>query len=259
MGTLGTKTLDKLEKYALHHFNPAHMGFSAEMQVRIMIAEQMFQAYESKRIPMTRLPRKVVGTVAETIYRRILTLSQTDPKMAELRDAVGIREDEHGRIVPRPYTQLTNDIEAYNVFRRMWGITESSHHAKALFEEGAMRLIEMGDTNSNGRDLAAGLDRLAMLHNNFQETTEDHSNTASTERDFISDATLVRPDADTFSRQEIEDLTREFGGYIEGDGTIEDLFQQDDGTYAADPGEADPTDDEDFYERVEREQREKGN
>lgn len=249
MGQLGTKTIDKLEKYALYHWNPTHMGFSPDMQVRIMIAEQMFDAYESKRVPLTRMPRDLVKIVAETVYRRILTLAQTDPHMAELRDAVGIAEDERGRIIPRRPTQLANDIEAYEVFRKSWGINTNVSHAKAIYERGALDLIDMGTRNSNGRDLAAGLDRWSKLYNDFQESAEDHSNTASTERDFISDATLVRPDADTFSRKEIEDLTRQFGGYIEGNGTIEDLFQQEDGTYAPDPGELDPEEEKDFFER----------
>lgn len=253
MGQLGTKTIDKLEKYATYHFNPVSMGFSAEMQVRIMIAEQMFQAYESKRIPLTRLPRKVVGTVAETVYRRILTLAQTDQHMAELAAAVGIREDASGKLVPRPYTQLTNDIEAYDVFRRMWGMGTTVNHAKAIYEEGAMELIDMGTRNSNGRDLKAGLDALKELHNNFQESADDHSQTASTERDFISDVTLIRPDAENVSPEDIEAFKKKYGAYVEGN--IEDLIQQEDGTYAADPGEADPHDDEDFFERVERQQR----
>ena len=255
MGTLGTKTIDKLEKYALHHFNPVTMGFSPEMQVRIMIAEQMFNAYESKRIPMTRLPRKVVGTVAETVYRRILTLSQTDPHMAELAQAVGIREDAHGHLVPRPYTQLSNDIEAYEVFRRMWGISTTMAHAKAVYEEGAMDLIEMGTRNSNGRDLKSGLDALANLHNNFQEQQEDNANTAATDRDFISDVTLIRPGAENVSMDDIEAYKKKYGAFVEGN--IEELIQQDDGTYAPDPGEADPHDGEDYFERVERQKLEK--
>lgn len=259
MGQLGIKTIDKLEKYAVYHWNPTHMGFSADMQVRIMIAEQMFDAYESKRVPLTRLPRDLAKIVAETVYRRILTLAQTDPHMAQLRDEVGIAEDERGRIIPRRPTQLANDVEAYEVFRKTWGISTTVSHAKAIYEEGSMNLIDMGTRNSNGRDLAAGLDRLAKLHNDFQESSDDHSNTASTERDFISDATLVRPDADTFSRKEIEDLTREFGGYLEGESSIEDLFQQEDGSYAADPGESMPEDNEDFFERMERQQHSKGN
>lgn len=253
MGQLGIKTIDKLEKYAVYHWNPTHMGFSADMQVRIMIAEQMFDAYESKRVPLTRLPRDLAKIVAETVYRRILTLAQTDPHMAQLRDEVGIAEDDRGHIIPRRPTQLANDVEAYEVFRKTWGISITASHAKAIYEEGSMNLIDMGTRNSNGRDLAAGLDRLAKLHNDFQESADDHSQTASTERDFISDVTLIRPDAENVSPDDIEAFKKKYGAYVEGN--IEDLIQQEDGTYAADPGEADPHDGEDYFERVERQQR----
>ena len=258
MGQLGIKTIDKLETYAKTHWNPdTTLKFSPDMQVRIMIAEQMFQAYETGRIPKTRQPRKVVATIAERVYRTILTNAPTDPYLAKLRDAVGIQEDAQGRIIPRAYGQLTNDIEAYEVFRRMWGVSATSNHAKAVYEDAAYDLIEMGTKNNNGRDLAAGMDRLAKLHNDFQEAAEDHANTASTERDFISDATLVRPDAISYSRDEIEALKKEWGGYLD-DKDIEELVQQADGTYAPDPGVHDTQDDEDFYERAERELRERG-
>lgn len=256
MGQLGLRTIDKLEKYAKDHFNPVLYGFSSEMQVRIMIAERLFQAYESKRIPITRLPRKVIGIVAEQVYRSILTTAATDPNMARLRDEVGIKEDAHGKIIPRPYQKLTNDIEAYEVFRRMWGVS-SLNHAKTVYEDGAMALIDMGIKNNSGRDLAAGLDRIRLAYNNFEESTEDRSNTASVERDFISDASLVNPHAHSFTREEIEEKKKEYGAY--SDVNIEELIQQSDGSYSPDPGEADPTDDEDYFERIEREQREAKN
>lgn len=249
MSSLGKKTLDKLEKYATHHFNPAHMGFSPDMQVRIMIAEAMFQAYETGGVPKTRHPRKVAPVVARTIYRRILTLAATDPHMAELRDAVGIGEDAHGKLIDRAYGQLTNDIEAYDVLRRMWSVSNTVNHAKAVYEEGSYELIEMGIRNGNGRDLASGLDRLANLHHNFEENEDDHANTASTERDFISDVELIRPGAHSYTQEEIEAFKKKYGAYAEN---IEDLVQQADGTYAADAGEADPEEDMDFYEKMER-------
>lgn len=251
MGQLGTKTIVKLQQYAASHFNPVRMGFSPDNQVRIMIAEQMFQAYATGRIPRERHPKKVVGLIAEQVYRSILTTAQTDPHMAELRDAVGIAEDARGKIIPRTYFQLANDIEAYNVLQGAWG-TDTSHHAKALFEEKAYELIEMGSRNSDAKALAAGMDRLKAVHNDFQEAAEDRAATAATDRDFITDVQLVRADAENFSRDKIEELKKKYGGYT--DANVEELLQQADGTYAPDPGEADPTDDEDYFERVEREQ-----
>lgn len=257
MGQLGTKTIDKLETYAKTHWNPATtLKFSPDMQVRIMIAEQMFQAYETGRIPKTRQPRKVVSIIAERVYRTILTNAPTDPYLAELRDAVGIREDAHGRIIPRAYGQLTNDIEAYEVFRRMWGVSAMSHHAKAVYEDAAYDLIEMGTKNSNGRDLAAGMDRLAKLHKDFQEAAEDYANTAETEFSIASDATIVRPDSENFSRAAIADFEKEFGAYIDKKG-VQELIEQEDGTYAA-PGDVDEGKEEDYFERAERELRERG-
>lgn len=251
MSSLGKKALDKIEKYCIHHWNPQTMGVSPDMHVRIMIAEALFNAYETKRVPVTRIPRDVVGTIAETIYRRILTLAPTDPYMARLRDEVGIREDQQGRVVPRPYHMLTNDIEAYNVFRRMLG-TNNVEHAKLVYETGSYELIELGIKNGNDRAIASGLDRLAKYHNNFQESAEDHSNTASTERDFSSDATLVRSDATNYSREAIEAMKKKYGAYMSAT-QIEELFQQEDGSYASVPGDSEPDDTADYFERVERE------
>lgn len=253
MGSLGQKAITKLESYCTNHISPKTLGMSPDMHVRVMIAESLFNAYQSKRVPITRVPRDVVGHIAETIYRRILTLAATDPYMARLRDEVGIREDEQGHIVPRPYHMLTNDIEAYNVFRRMLG-TNNVEHAKMVYEAGSYELIEIGMKSGNDRALASGLDRLAKYHNNFQESTEDHSNTASTERDFNSDAQLVRADATNYSRDEIEEMKKRYGAYMSSE-QVEDLFQQADGSYAPDPGEVMPDSEEDYFERVEREQR----
>lgn len=253
MASLGEKSIKKIEQYCTFHFNP-QTRVSPDMHVRIMIAEALFNAYQSKRVPITRVPRDVVGHIAETIYRRIYTLAATDPYMARLRDEVGICEDVNGKIVPRPYHLLTNDIEAYNVFRRMLG-TNNVEHAKMVYEQGSYELIEIGMKNGNDRALASGLDRLAKYHNNFQESVEDHSNTASTERDFNSDAQLVRADAKNYSRGEIEEMKKRYGAYISPE-QVEELYQQDDGSYSPLPGDALPTDDEDYFERVEREMQE---
>lgn len=249
MASLGQKTCDKLEKYCQYHFNPVTMGFSAKMQVRIMIAERMFHAYESGRVPPTQPPNQLVKVVADMVYRSILTMAATDAHMAELRDAVHITEDADGQIVRRTYGELANDIEAYDIFRRMWGSSSSIHHDKMVYRYGVNELINMGVQNRDPRALTSGLDRLEKIDNGFQEDARDFANTADTDRIFVSDARLVREDAEVYTPDEIEALKKKYGAYSDN---IEELIQQDNGTYAPDPGEEDPDEGQDFFERMEK-------
>ena len=124
--------LEKLEKYAVNHFNPKHMGFSPTDRLRILIAEQLFQAYSSGRVPITRPPRKVVPVIAERVYRNILNNASTDPDLAELRDACGIVEG-----LRRSYYEMTKDIAVYEAFRHIWGIDTSNPFWKLLLSKTA--------------------------------------------------------------------------------------------------------------------------
>jgi len=244
---LSQKTLDKVTLYANQHLPLQLMSFSPDMKLRIMIAEQLFQAYASGRVPMTRMPRKVIPAIADRIYCNILTNAPTDPFLAKLRDEC--------QIVPgkkRTYFEMTNDIAVYEAFRHIWGI-DTSNHAKAVVEEGAYKLIEMGVENGNERALASGIDRLSKLHNDFQEKSEDFAATASTEIDIIADAKLVRADAENLSRAAIEEMKKKYGAFIDRAGGIETLIQNEDGVY-----EPAHTDDEevekDYFEMAEEEE-----
>ena len=243
---LSQKTLDKVQLYANKHLPLQLMSFSSDMKLRIMIAEQLFQAYSSGRVPMTRMPRKVIPVIAERVYCNILSNAPTDPFLAKLRDEC--------QIVPgkkRTYFEMTNDIAVYEAFRHIWGI-DTSNHAKAVVEEGAYQLIEMGVANQNERALTSGIDRLSKLHNNFQTKAEDYSNTASTEVDIIADARLVRADAENLSRQAIEDLKKKYGAYIDKAGGIETLIENEDGVYETAPDNDD--DEKDYFETIEEEE-----
>lgn len=246
MGQLSQKTLDKVQLYANQHLPLMRMSFSSDMKLRIMIAERLFQTYASGRVPMTRMPRKVIPQIAAQVYNSILTNAATDPDMAKLRDECGIVEGKS-----RTYFEMTNDIAVYEAFRHIWGI-DTSNHAKAVCEEGAYQLIEMGQANNNERALASGIDRLSKLHNDFQEKAEDFSNTADTEVDIIADARLVRADAENLSRQAIEELKRKYGAYIDKKGGIETLIQNDEGVYESAPEEDDSP--ADYFEAIEEEE-----
>ncbi len=234
--------LEKLEKYAVNHFPPKAMGFSPTDRLRIIIAEQLFQAYSSGRVPITRPPRKVVPIIAERVYRNILNNASTDPELAELRDACGIVEG-----LRRSYYEMTKDIAVYEAFRHIWGI-DTSNHARAACEEGAYQLMEMGVTNGDPKALASGIDRLSNLHNNFQKPADDFADTAQTEIDFIADAKLVRPDAENFSREAIEEFKRKYGAFIDKEGGIEELIQNSEGVYESPAGDDDPDADKDYFE-----------
>lgn len=246
MGQLSQKTLDKVQLYANQHLPLMRMSFSSDMKLRIMIAERLFQTYASGRVPMTRMPRKVIPQIAAQVYNSILTNAATDPDMAKLRDECGIEEGK-----TRSYFEMTNDIAVYEAFRHIWGI-DTSNHAKAVCEECAYQLIEMGQANNNDRALASGFDRLSRLHNDFQEKAEDFSNTAETEVDISADARLVRADAENLSRQAIEALKRQFGAYIDKKGGIETLIQNDEGVYESAPEEDDSS--ADYFEAIEEEE-----
>ena len=148
---------------------------------------------------------------------------------------------------------MSNDIAVYEAFRHIWGV-DTSNHAKAVCEEGAYQLIEMGQANGNERALASGIDRLSKLHNDFQQKAEDFSATASTEIDIIADAKLVRADAENLSRAAIEALKKKYGAYIDKQGGIETLLQNEDGVYEPVAGDADPDEDKDYFEMVEQEE-----
>lgn len=246
MGQLSQKTLDKVQLYANQHLPVMRMSFSYDMKLRIMIAERLFQTYASGRVPMTRMPRKVIPQIAAQVYNGILTAAATDPDMAKLRDECNI---EPGK--PRTYFEMTNDIAVYEAFRHIWGI-DTSNHAKAVCEDAAYQLIEMGQANGNERALASGIDRLSKLHNDFQEKADDFSNTAQTEVDIIADAKLVRADAESLSRSAIEELKKKYGAYIDKKGGIEELIQNEEGVYETIP--EDPADNKDFFVVAEEEE-----
>lgn len=244
---LGQKTLDKVVVYATKHFPMKDMGFSPALRLRVMIAEQLFQSYASGRIPMTRPPRKVIPEIAKRVYRNILSNAAVNPELDEIRRDCGIREG-----VMRTYIEMMNDLEVYEAFRHVWGIS-TANHAKAAVEEGAYSLMEMGQRNSDPRALAAGIDRLSKLHNDFQGDADDLANTATTEIDLIADVKLVRADAENISRSGIEEFKKKYGAYIDKNGGIETLIETSEGVYESMPGDADADDGADYFERIEEE------
>lgn len=249
MGTLGQKAIAKITTYAVNHYSFRAIGAKPDLQLRIMIAEQLFQVYATDRVARTRNPKKVVGEIADRVYRHILTTAETDPNMAELRDSCGIREG-----VKRTYFELANDIQAYEILCAHWGV-DTSNHAKAACEEAAYALLEIGHTMNNDRALASGFDRLSKLHNDFQEKQEDLAHTADTEIEFTSDAQLVRKDAQNFSREAIAEYKKKYGKFLDRKDGIEDLVMDENGDYsvAAQPDFDDDDDDGDFFERKEKE------
>ncbi len=196
---------------------------------------------------MTRMPRKVIPAIADRIYCNILTNAPTDPFLAKLRDECGIVPGKK-----RTYFEMTNDIAVYDAFRYIWGI-DTSNHAKAVVEEGAYQLIEMGINNGSDRALAAGIVRLSKIHNDFKDSAEDYSNTAQTEVDIIADAKRVRADADNLSRSAIEEMKKKYGAYIDKAGGIEALLNAEEADYEEVSG--DKTDEsDDYFVNVEAEQ-----
>ena len=218
---LSDKFLTKVSTYATKNYGQKAMGFSPHQRLRIMIAEQLFQAYATNRVPMTRMPIKVVPAIAARVYRMILENASTDADMAELRDACGIVDG-----LKRSYGELTNDIQVYDVLTAAWG-TDTSHHDKAVVKEAAYALIELGHEQGNERALAAGADRLSKLNNDFQEAAEDFARTASTEIDIIADVRLIRPDAENVSRAAIDEFKRKYGAYLDKKEGVEKLLVND--------------------------------
>lgn len=251
MGSIGSKMQAKLQTYAEKGYSLQAMGFKPEWQLRIMIAEQMFQAYASNRVPMTRPPRKIAPQIADQIYRQLL--NSPDPMHKTICEACGIQADEQGSLLTRrTYNEVTNDIACYELFRSVWGV-DTSNHAKATCEEGAYQLIEMGINRADPRALASGIDKLSKLHNDFQQDEQDYSRTADTDIDLISDVTLIRHDAKQLSREAIEAIKRKYGAYIdEKQGGIEGLLAQSDDGVPTPTSQDDDDDDEDFFEATER-------
>ena len=239
------KTLDKVILYANQNLPLMRMGFTPHMKLRIMIAERLFQLYATGKIPMTTMPRKVMPKVAASIYQLILSTAATDPDMENLRKECHIEE---GR--SRSYVEMSGDLEVYDVLRHVWGV-DTSNHAKAVCEDGAYQLIAMGMANNNERALASGIDRLSKLHNDFQQKAEDFGATADTEIDIIADAKLVRADADNLTRSAIENLKKKYGAYIDKQGGIETLLQNDEGVYEP---SADEEPEKDYFETIEDEE-----
>lgn len=237
---LSQKTLDKVTLYANKHHCAKACGFSPALHLRVMIAEQLFQLYASGRVPMTRQPRKVIPEIASRVYRLILSQAAIDPEMAMLRDECHITEGKK-----RTYFEMSNDIAVYEVFRHIWGV-DTSNHAKAVCEEGAYELIEMGHANADPRALASGLDRLSKLHNDFQEAAEDFANTADTEITFSSDVQIVRPDAENMSREAIEKFKKKYGAFVGNN--IEDLVENEEGVFVP---QEEPEEDDDFFVKAE--------
>lgn len=248
MGNLGQKAIAKITTYAVNHYSFRSIGAKPDLQLRIMIAEQLFQVYATARVARTRNPQKVVGDIADRVYRHILTTAETDPNMAELRDACGIKEG-----VKRTYFELANDIQAYEILCAHWGV-DTTNHAKAACEEAAYALLEIGHTMNNDRALASGFDRLSKIHNDFQEKPEDLAHTATTEIEFTSDATIVRKDAQNFSREEISEFKKKYGKFLDRKDGIEDLVMDENGDYSV-PAQPDFDDDDDgdFFEKKEKE------
>lgn len=245
MGGLGDKTIQKIRTYALNHYSPKAIGISPKLELRIMIAEQMFQLYQSSRVSSTRSPNKIVAEVSARVYQHILVNAQTDPHMAEIRDICGIQEG-----VRRSYVELANDVMAYEILRELWGVS-TRNHAKAVYEEGAYNLIEMGKRQSDPRAIKSGIDALANLHDNFKDNEEDNINTASIEIEFTSDAQIVRKDAKNFSRSEIAEMKKKYGKYLDKGSDIETMIENDKGEYEI-PMTNNEEDEEDFFEKKER-------
>lgn len=249
MGSIGAKMQARIQAYAQKGLSMESYNFKPEWQLRIKIAEQLFQAYASNRVPMTRPPRKILPQIANIIYRQLLNSS--DPKDKLICEVCCIRQDEGGKVIPRSYNEITNDIACYEILRSVWGV-DTSNHAKATCEEGAYQLIEMGINHSDPRALASGIDKLSKLHNDFAQDEQDYSRTAETDIDIISDVTLIRPDATQLSREAIEAIKRKYGAYIdEKKGGINALLAPSDDVPTP-TSQDDDDDDEDFFEATER-------
>lgn len=206
------------------------MNMTVAQKVRTRIAIKSYYYWQQNRL--VSLP-DLIRQTADDEYREILTHARLgDADCQEEVETLNIRNG-----IPRSPTELANDLYVLNYLCDTLEVDTRSLD-KAKVKAAADKLLKIGADTRNDRAIGKGIDTYMRLYKDFNEKEDPSEQMPSTDINITGDVTVIDSSRANISDDERKRLERRYGVT---EREVQELREQEDGTYAV---EDDDDDDE---------------
>lgn len=208
---LSDKYLQKVEQYVFAQGEVAleRIAMQTEQRYRARLA---LEGYHVLLRQPTAEPRKLLMRIAARDYEELLKSAELGNEEArEYVTKMQIRRDpQTGCIVPRTYSELTNDVALLNWLVGRFSTSQGNIH-KAIYESNARWLSDFGRKTGSVSAIKEAQRNFEKLNNDFNGNDDPQSQMPNTDINITGDVGVVKEGQESLPDEEKEKYRKQFG------------------------------------------------
>ena len=205
--------IEKITRWAQGGIELSRMHLRPEQKFRALL---VMNAYRLMIENPTASPRKVVKNLAARDYALIVANAEMGvAEDVELMQVLGIRKNEQGVVSARRECEIANDIFCVNQLVGRLNVSQN-HLDKLLYQANTRWLSKFGQQTGNVSAIREAQRNLEKLNNDFKEDANPaDAMKPGVERNITSDISIIKPDRQNYSEQELRAFAKKIGAKFE--------------------------------------------